>query len=170
AGIAVLNGDDPNVLWMRTSAPGRVISFGFGADCDVRAGNVQLDWPRGTRFDLDAFGERRQAEVGLIGRQMIYPALAAIAVALVEGVALDDALSRIRSLQPTPGRMDPVGLPNGAIILRDDYKSTIETIDAALQVMAQIPASRRIILFGDLSEPQGHERPIYLALGLRAAR
>ena len=170
SGIAVLNGDDPNVLWMKTSVPGRVISFGFGADCDVRARNVQLDWPRGTRFDLDAFGERRHAEVGLIGRQMIYPALAAIAVALVEGVALDDALSRIHSLPPTPGRMDPVGLPNGAIILRDDYKSTIETIDSALQVMGQIPASRRIILFGDLSEPQGHERPIYLALGLRAAR
>jgi UDP-N-acetylmuramoyl-tripeptide--D-alanyl-D-alanine ligase len=170
SGIAVLNGDDPNVRWMKTSAPGRVISFGFGADCDVRAGNVELDWPRGTRFELDAFGERRPAEVGLIGRQMIYPALAAIAVALVEGVALDDALSRIRSLPPTPGRLDPVSLPNGAIILRDDYKSTIETIDAALEVMAQIPAARRIILFGDLSEPQGHERPIYLALGLRAAR
>ncbi len=170
SGITVLNGDDANVLWMKTCAPGRVVSFGFGAGCDVRAEHVQLDWPHGMRFQLDAFGQRRQAEVRLIGRQMIYPVLAAIAVALVEGVSLDDALARIRPLPPTPGRMEPVGLPNGAMVLRDDYKSTIETIDSALAVLAQIPASRRIVLFGDLSEPQGHERPIYLALGLRAAR
>ena len=169
-GIAVLNGDDPNVLWMKACAPGRVITFGFGAGCDIRAEQVELDWPRGMRFEVDAFGQRRRAHVRLIGRPMIYPALAAIAVALAEGVALHDALSRLSSLAPTPGRMQPVDLPGGAIILRDDYKSTIETIDAALDVLAEIPAARRIVLFGDLSEPLGHERPIYLALGLRAAR
>ncbi|MEP6996586.1 MAG: Mur ligase family protein [Betaproteobacteria bacterium] len=101
SGIAVLNGDDPNVLWMTAQAPGRVIAFGFGAGCDVRAEHIRLDWPHGTRFRLDAFGQQRELAVRLIGRQMIYPVLAAIAVALAEGVALDDALSRIRPLPPT---------------------------------------------------------------------
>lgn len=170
SGTTVLNADDPNVLWMKTRAPGRVITFGLGAGCDVRAEHIRLDWPRGTRFDLDALGQRREVAVRLIGRQMIYPVLAAIAVALVEGVALDEILSRLRTLPPTPGRMQPVPLANGAIVLRDDYKSTLETIHAALAVLADIPAARRVVLFGDLSEPQGHERPIYLALGIRAAR
>jgi UDP-N-acetylmuramyl pentapeptide synthase len=170
SGIAVLNGDDPNVLWMKARAPGRVILFGFGAGCDVRAEQIRLDWPHGTRFHLDVFGQQRDVAVRLIGRQMIYPALAAIAVALAEGLSLDEALSRIGPLPPTRGRMDPVPLPNGAIVLRDDYKSTLETIHAALDVLAEIPAARRLVLFGDLSEPQGPERPIYLALGLRVAR
>lgn len=170
SGIAVLNGDDPHVLWMKEHAPGRVIEFGFDARCDVRADRVQLDWPHGTRFALQAFGERRDVTIRLVGRQMIYPVLAAIAVALAEGFTLDEVLSRLRSLPPTPGRMEPVPLPNGAIVLRDDYKSTLETIHAALDVLAEIPAGRRVVLFGDLSEPQGHERPIYLALGIRAAR
>lgn len=170
SGIAVLNGDDPNVLWMRAHAPGRVIEFGFGAHCDIRATHVRLDWPHGTRFDLEAFGQRREMTVRLVGRQMIYPVLGAIAVALAEGIALDQMLSRLRTLPPTAGRMQPVSLPNGAIVLRDDYKSTLETIHAALDVLAEIPAARRVVLFGDLSEPQGPERPIYLALGLRAAR
>ncbi len=170
SGIAVLNGDDPNVLWMKAQAPGRVILFGFGAGCEVRAERVRLDWPHGTRFLLNAFGHEREVAVRLIGRQMIYPVLAAIAVALTEGVALDDALSRIRLLPPTPGRMDPVALPNGAIVLRDDYKSTLETIHAALDVLAEIPALRRVVLLGDVSEPPGRERPIYLALGAHAAR
>jgi len=170
SGIAVLNGDDPNVVWMRAQAPGRVIEFGFGARCDIRAQRIRLDWPHGTRFDLEAFGQRREVIVRLVGRQMIYPVLAAIAVALVEGVALDRVLSRLRTLAPTAGRMQPVPLPNGAIVLRDDYKSTLETIHAALDVLAEIPVARRVVLFGDLSEPQGPERPIYLALGIRAAR
>jgi UDP-N-acetylmuramyl pentapeptide synthase len=170
AGIAVLNGDDPNAVWMQAQAPGRIVTFGFGMGCDVRADHVRLDWPNGTRFRLHAFGEHREVTVRLIGRPMIYAALAAIAVALTQRVALDAALSRLAALPPTRGRMEPVPLPNGAIVLRDDYKSTLETIHAALDVLAEIPASRRIVLFGDLSEPIGPERPIFLALGIRAAR
>jgi UDP-N-acetylmuramoyl-tripeptide--D-alanyl-D-alanine ligase len=170
SGIAVLNGDDANTLWMQTLAPGRVVSYGFGPGCDVRAEDAVLDWPRGMRFRLDAFGQTRDVTLRLIGRQMVYPALAAIAVALAEGLPLDPVLARISRLPPTPGRMQPVPLPNGAVVLRDDYKSTLETIHAALDVLADTPAARRIVLFGDLSEPHGHERPEYLALGLRAAR
>lgn len=170
SGIVVLNGDDPNVMWMKTQAPGRVITFGLGAGCDVHAERVHLDWPHGTRFHLNAFGQQREAAVRLVGRQMVHAALAAIAVALAEGLPLDEALSRIALLPPTPGRMDPVLLANGAIVLRDDYKSTLETVHVALDVLAEIPAARRIVLLGDLSFPQGHERPTYLALGLRAAR
>jgi UDP-N-acetylmuramoyl-tripeptide--D-alanyl-D-alanine ligase len=100
---------------------------------------------------------------------MVYAALAAIAVAHVEGLSLDNALARLAGLAPTPGRLEPVVLPSGAIVLRDDYKSTSETIYAALDVLAEIPG-RRIVLFGDLSEPQGPETPIFHALGAAAAR
>ena len=54
AGVAVLNGDDPNVMWMRQKTRARVVTFGFGAACDVRADDVRLDWPRGTRKPIRA--------------------------------------------------------------------------------------------------------------------
>lgn len=123
-GVAILNGDDPNALWMQAQTPDRIVTFGFGMDCDVRGDSVCLDWPNGTRFRLHAFGEQREVAVRLISRQMVYAALAALAVALTEGVALDVALSRLAALPPTPGRMEPVHLPNGAIVLRDDYKGS----------------------------------------------
>lgn len=169
SGVAVLNGDDPNVMWMKDKTPARIVTFGFGADCDVRGDDVLLDWPRGTHFRLTAFGEERDVTVRLLGRHMVYPVLAAIAVSHVEGFALDETLSRLRELPPTPGRMDPVLLPNGVTVLRDDFKSALETVHTALDVLAEIPAPRRMVLLGAVSEPPGSQRPIYQALGERIA-
>jgi UDP-N-acetylmuramoyl-tripeptide--D-alanyl-D-alanine ligase len=170
SGVAVLNGDDPHTRWMASSAPGRVVTYGTGERCDVRASDVRLDWPRGTRFRLSAFGDERDVAIRLIGRQMIYPVLAAVAVSQVEGVRLDDALARLEALSPTPGRMEPVALPNGAILLRDDYKMTVETIHAALDVLDEIPAERKVVFFGDMSAMQGREWPIYVSVGMHVAR
>ena len=170
SGAAVLNGDDPNVMWMKEKTRARVVTFGFGAACDVRADQVRLDWPRGTCFRLTAFGEKRDVAVRLLGRHMIYPILAAVAVSHVEGYALDPVLARLRELAPTPGRMDPVLLPNGVTVLRDDFKSTLETVHTALDVLAEVPAPRRVVLLGSVSEPPGPQRPIYQALGERVAK
>jgi UDP-N-acetylmuramoyl-tripeptide--D-alanyl-D-alanine ligase len=169
SGAAVLNGDDPNVMWMKQKTRARVVTFGFAAECDVRAGEIRLDWPRGTHFHLTAFGEERDVVIRLLGRHMVYPILAAIAVSHLEGYALDPTLARLRELAPTPGRMDPVLLPNGVTVLRDDFKSTLETVHTALDVLTQIPASRRVVLLGSVSEPPGAQRPIYQALGERIA-
>ncbi len=169
SGVAILNGDDPNVMWMKEKTRARVVTFGFGAACDVRADEATLDWPRGTRFRLTAFGEERTVAVRLFGRHMVYPILAAVAVSHVEGFALDGTLARLHELAPTPGRMDPAPLRNGVTVLRDDFKSTLETVEAALDVLAQIPASRRVALLGAVSEPPGPQRPIYQALGERVA-
>ena len=169
-GAAVLNGDDPNVMWMAGETRARIVTFGFGAGCDVRAEDARIDWPHGTRFRLAAFGETRDVAIRLVGRHMVYPALAAVAVARVEGVPLDDALARVASVAPTPGRLEPVPLPGGATLLRDEYKSTIESIDAALDTFGDVPARRRIVLLGDISEPRAPQRSAYLHVGERVAR
>ncbi len=165
SGAAVLNGDDANVMWMRSKTRARVVTFGFGAACDVRADTVRLDWPRGTRFHLTAFGQERDVAVRLLGRHMIYPILAAVAVAQLEGFTLDRALARLSELEPTRGRMQPVLLPNGVTVLRDDFKSALETVHTALDVLGEIPASRRVVLLGSVNEPPGAQRPIYQAIG-----
>ena len=168
-GTAVLNGDDPNVLWMKGETKARIITFGFSPTCDVRAEDFHLDWPRGSRFILHSFGQRREVHVRFIGRHLVYPALSAIAVAHVEGVPLEVALSRLASVAPVPGRMQPIVLPSGTVVLRDDFKSTLESIDSALDALAEIPA-RRIAVLGDVSEPQGNQGRIYRALGEKLGR
>jgi len=169
SGLAVLNGDDPNVLWMKGQTRARTITYGFSDTNDVRAIDAALDWPEGMRFKLQANGVMRDVRTRLIGRTFIYPILAAVAVGLAVGRSLEAILAALEHLPPTPGRLEPVRLDSGAILLRDEFKSSLETIDVALDVLAEIPARRKIVVLGDISEPPGSLRPIYRRLGGRIA-
>jgi UDP-N-acetylmuramoyl-tripeptide--D-alanyl-D-alanine ligase len=55
------------------------------------------------------------------------------------------------------------------LILCDDFKSSLETIHAALDLFSQIPAERRMVVLGDVSEPPGSQGPIYREIGERIA-
>jgi UDP-N-acetylmuramyl pentapeptide synthase len=167
-GVAIVNGDDPHVRWMATQTSARVITFGLSSEHDVWADQLQLDWPNGTSFRLHLGGTTRVARTRLLGAHQVRAALAAAATAWVEGVDLDDALARLAELPPTPGRLQPVELANGAIALRDDFKAPIETIDAALDLLAEIPARRKIVVLGLISEPPlGGQHELYRRVGRR---
>ena len=170
SGVAVLNGDDPNVRWMTGQTRARVVTFGFDETNDVRASLPVLDWPHGMRFRLFTRAGARDVHVRLVGRPMVYPILAAVAVALEEGLALDHVIGALEWLDPTPGRLQPVPVASGAMLLRDDFKGSQETIEAALDVLADIPADRRIVVLGDVSEPVGSTGPVYRHLGERVAQ
>ena len=168
-GVAVLNGDDPNVRWMTTQTQNRIITFGVGEMNDVRASHLTLNWPKGTQFKVHANGKTCEMSMRLLGRHMVYPILAAIATALTQGFSLEQILPPLQKLSPTPGRLEPIQLPNGALILRDDFKSSLETIHAALDLFSQIPAKRRMVVLGEVSEPPGSQGPIYREIGERIA-
>jgi UDP-N-acetylmuramoyl-tripeptide--D-alanyl-D-alanine ligase len=168
--LAVLNGDDPNVLWMRSQTKARVITFGFDEGNDVLGSDVSLsDWTNGTRFTVHTRDQDREMQIQLLGHPNVYAALAATAVATEEGFTMDDVQQRLIDLTPYPGRLQPVHLANGATIIRDDFKSPLETIEVALNVLSQIPAKRRIVVLGHVAEPQGKQGDIYRSLGERVS-
>ncbi|MBI4525205.1 MAG: hypothetical protein HY695_15485 [Deltaproteobacteria bacterium] len=169
SGLAVLNGDDPNVRWMTGATKARVVTFGLSDTSEFRATDVALEWPHGTRFTLHTPAGKRAVHVRLIGLPGIYAILAAVAVALNENIPLDEAISPLEGLDPTPGRLQPVFLPSGAILLRDDFTASLETIEAALDVLADIRGKRRILVLGDVSEPAGRRRAVYRRVGERLA-
>ncbi|MGZ5117112.1 MAG: Mur ligase family protein [Burkholderiales bacterium] len=168
-GLAALNGDDPNVCWMQSQTRARVITFGLGEGNDVRGSDIRLDWPHGTRFTLHVGGETRAVRIRLIGKPHVYAILAAVAVARAQGFSLDEIAPPLELVPPTPGRLEPVRLASGALVLRDDYKSSLETIDAALDVLAEIPG-RRFVVVGEIAEPVGSQGPIYRRLGERVGK
>jgi len=169
-GLAVLNGDDPHVRWMATQTRARVVTFGFEPQNEVRASDVQVEWPQGTRFTLHAQGQEREVRTRLIGGHLVYPVLAAVAVGLAEGVSLDELIRRAEQVAPTPQRLELIRLDSGAMILSDEFKGSLESFHAALETLAQIPAKRRIAVLGPIHEPQGSDGDVYRTLGRHAAR
>ncbi len=169
-GTAVLNLDDPLVAGMAPLCRGRVVTYGWSEGSQVRLLDYELHWPRGMSLRLELFGEPLAVQAGLVGRHMSRAVAAAVAVAAATGVPLEAAAEGLAALRPAPGRMQPVPLPSGAWLLRDDYKSGLETVERALEVLAEIPARRRIAVLGDITEPPGRQGPLYRALGGRVAR
>jgi len=169
-GVAILNGDDPNVRWMATQTKARIIFYGMNADNDIRATDIQLNWPKGTHFKLHANGEERDITVSLIGKHMMYTILASIAVGLNEGKSLDEITEKLLNVNSSSGRMEIFHLKNGAILIDDSYKGTMESFFEAFDTMKEITAKRRILLVGKIGHPPGRQGPIYRDLGERASR
>jgi UDP-N-acetylmuramyl pentapeptide synthase len=166
-GTAILNGDDPHVMWMATQTKARVITFGMGPENEVRATDVRIDGTAGTRFTLHAAGTAREVRIKLLGRHMVYTALAAVAVALLRGRTLDESVTPLEAVDPAPHRMWPLRLPGGITVIGDDFKSPLETIIAALDTFAAIPAQRHVVVLGNIEAPQGPKRPLCKELGSR---
>jgi UDP-N-acetylmuramoyl-tripeptide--D-alanyl-D-alanine ligase len=168
-GLVIVNGDDPHARWIAGQTAARVVTCGFGADNDVQAVAAAITWPAGTRVSIRIGDRVEDGGVRLLGRHQVRAILAAVAVAHEAGVSPATALGVLGALVPTPGRLEPVALRGGATLLRDDFKSAEETIEAALDVLAEIPARRRIVVLGDVEEPLGSQARIYRRLGGRLA-
>jgi UDP-N-acetylmuramoyl-tripeptide--D-alanyl-D-alanine ligase len=169
-GLAILNGDDPHVRWMATQTRARVIFFGLNPENDVRAADVYLEADGGAAFQVFAGGSSFKLRSRLAGDHMIYPMLAAIAAAHAEKIELSGALARLARLEPENSRMQLLTLPGGIQIFDDSCKSGVESIHAAFDAFARLPAARKILVLGNVEEPTGKERDVYRDLGNRAAR
>lgn len=169
-GTVFLNADDEHVLWMRERTRARCVTFGLGPSAMVRATDLRLVWPHGISFTLCAGGRTLETKARFVGKDLVRAFLAAVAVALELGEPLEAVLARLEQLAPTPMRLEPRRLANGAWLLRDEYKSALETIESALDVMEGLAIEgRRFVVLGEVSEPPGSQGPIYRRLGARIA-
>lgn len=166
AGVAVLNGDDSRVRWMATQTRARVITFGLDEGNDVRGINLR-ETPDGLAFDAVLKTGTHPVRTRFLGTHMAYPFLAAMAVAELEGIAMDGVLARLAELAPADSRMALVRLSNGATIVDDSFKNAIETIHAAFSAFAAMPAKRRIVVLGGVEMPPGKQGVTNRELGMR---
>ena len=167
-GLAVLNADDPRVAAMRPPAGCDVIWFGTCARAGIRGRVIEQRWPARLSLQVERGSETATARTQLVGAHWTPAVLAALAVAGRAGVPLAAAAEALGRVSPFPGRFQPVRLPNGAVILRDDYNGAVDTLDAAVRVLAEAVAERRILLVSDVSD-SGEHRPQRLRLLARVA-
>ncbi|MGJ7493793.1 UDP-N-acetylmuramoyl-tripeptide--D-alanyl-D-alanine ligase [Variovorax sp. RT4R15] len=158
AGTAVFpHGDEFTPLWIELATEGarrRCLSFGEHPDADITLISAEWQqhaWCFAARTPL---GELR-CTLHIAGRHNVVNALAAIACALSTGVSLADIARGLEAFEPVKGRSraSALRLADGReITLVDDtYNANPDSVRAAIDVLASLPAPRLLVL-GDMGE------------------
>jgi UDP-N-acetylmuramoyl-tripeptide--D-alanyl-D-alanine ligase len=99
----------------------------------------------------------------IAGRHNVTNALAATACALAAGVPLEAIVRGLSAFTPVKGRSRAFSVPCGAravTVVDDSYNANPDSMHAAIEVLAELPAPRLLVL-GDMGEvgdqgPQFH--------------
>lgn len=158
-GVAVLNADNDSFARLRARARAlgvdRVATFGQGATCDVRGRAIEPG-PGGTRVTATVAGTERAWIVGGIGQHWGFNSLGVVAVLQALGVDLTLCLDRLSTVSAMRGRGGQIALATAeggtALLIDESYNASPPAVRAALSVFAGTPASRRILVLGDMRE------------------
>ncbi len=166
-GAAILNGDDARTAALASRTHARVTFYGLSQQCHFRASDVVSRGLDGIEFRLEAHGGSVNVCLPLPGKHHVYPALAAAAVALEEGMSLRDVADALANARPELlSRVLPG--PNGSTILDESYNASPASMLAALDLLAELPG-RRVALLGDMLELGAMEEEGHRRVGERAA-
>jgi len=145
-GVAVLNGDDPRVSAMASRAPDRSVLFGESDRFDFWAEAASSRWPARLSFEAHEQGNSSEIQTRFIGKHWTNAVLAAIAAARCCGISLRDCVAPIAKVPPFVARMEPLPLPSGATLVRDDRSGSIETFEACLAVLEDYKQGRSVLI------------------------
>jgi UDP-N-acetylmuramoyl-L-alanyl-D-glutamate--2,6-diaminopimelate ligase len=150
AKTAVLNADDPASEYMRTQTHANVVTYALNSPADVTARDI-TPASDGTRFVVSLDGMQMPAGTPLLGEYNVANCLAAVAVAISQGVAEEIAIEELESFRGVPGRMEVIdeGQPFRVIV---DIASTEQAMRNMLRVLRPATSRRIIVVFGAAGE------------------
>lgn len=164
--LLILNGDDDFLC--RGSEKCRTILYGIeNKNCDLVAENIQNLGIDGTKFTVRVDGAEHEIYVKTPGVHNVYNALAAIAVGRNYGIPMKDIAEGIREFQLTDMRME-IGKYGGVTLINDCYNASPDSMRAALKVLADISADRKIAVLGDVLEMGSFAEKELYEVGLSA--
>ena len=157
---AVVNRDDfhGEILAREYADRVNLITYGFGVDCDFKAGNVKQT-SQGAHFQLYAKDKSYLVRLPLIGRFNVYNALAALASAAALRISMREAVAALASVPQVPGRMECVGSVDGATVFVD-YAHTPDALDNVCRTLRELDPRRLITVFGCGGDRDREKRPL----------
>lgn len=167
--VAFLNADDRYVSQFGRDFNGRVVRFGSEITAIVRSENIEELGADGMRFHVCVDGQLAKVHLALLGRHNITNALAAIAVGLEAGIPLGACVAAVEELRPDSRRGEMLHY-NGATIINDCYNSNPEALRSMIATLASIPASRRILVAGEMLELGPEAVALHRACGEAASQ
>ena len=190
-GTAVLNGDDAllttlkpgservadpgtgefNEMYAGIDAGGFTFHWAGESDaCDYKAFNIEDTLPEEVRCSAQTPTGAFELVIPSLGRHMIYPAMTAAAVGQYFGLTDAEIAAGIRNFKATHMRMGVEKLDNGIILYNDTYNANPQSMKAALGILANAPAERKVAVVGDMLELEPFAEKLHRQVGEYAAQ
>jgi UDP-N-acetylmuramoyl-tripeptide--D-alanyl-D-alanine ligase len=98
------------------------------------------------------------------GRHNVCNAVAAAIIAMEFGAGLDDIRLGLAEMMPVKGRLNLHHLGENCKLIDDTYNANVESIKAAIDLLANYPG-RRILILGDIGELGAEARSYHQEVG-----
>ncbi len=150
-GVAVINVDDEQAQeWRRLAAGRKMLGFGRASAADVRACKERNEL-LSQHFELQTPAGAWRVDLPMPGRHSVMNALAAAAVATALGLDGEEIQAGLAQMHPVAGRLQVRQMPGGQQLIDDSYNANPHSLQVALELLAQCPPSRHLVL-GDMAE------------------
>jgi UDP-N-acetylmuramoyl-L-alanyl-D-glutamate--2,6-diaminopimelate ligase len=164
---AIVNADDPQHGFFLDAAPANVrrLTYAIDAPADVRAYAIQST-PGGTDLRVASPWGDVALRLHLPGTFNILNALAALSVALSQGVPSEQAAAALGTVRGVRGRMARIdqGQPFSLIV---DYAHNPDSFSQVLGMLRPLVHGRMIAVFGSAGERDREKRPQQGAIAAR---
>ena len=169
--FAVLNFDDQTVIGLKERTRATLKTFGFNDGADVRIANYETK-PDGIVFKLEHQGNVVPVFLrNVFGRAQAYAAIIGVCVGLIYNINLveiSEALSA--NYRPAKGRMNLLAGIKDTFIIDDTYNASPASMQAALETLRDLPASRKIAVLGDMLELGKYSIEAHQSIGKLTAK
>lgn len=170
-GVLVVNADSPNALRIAQESGDRKVHL-YGEQTtepvETRVRAVRFT-KQGTHFTLVTRDREYDCFTPLHGRPIILNLAGAFTLACAVGADPEVSIAAFRTLKPVSNRLEVVE-DAGVTWIRDAYNSNQFGFRAALEVAADLPASRRILVTPGVIEMGASQHEVNKALAAEAAR
>lgn len=158
----VLNSDDPYSKKIANTVSCKVLYYGIHKKSDYMAKNIRVGL-NGIYFEMTHPGGTLEMHLRMTGEFTVYNCLAAVAIALEEGIETDIIRNALAETK-VPGRFEPVqeGQDFAVVV---DYAHTPDSLQNAIRTARQVAVNRVITIFGCGGDRDRSKRPIMGQIG-----
>ena len=150
-GIKVFPADEAfSSLWSSLAVEHTSLCFGMTSTADVWPSDIQSD-VLGSSFTMNIPDGTCKISLPVPGLHNIRNALAATACALAVGAPVQAVVTGLNGFQAVSGRMQAHRLSEHRVLIDDTYNANPDSVRAAIDVLASLPAPRVLVL-GDMGE------------------
>ena len=148
-GLAVVCIDDPVIRSLLPRIGRKVVTYGFSDDADVRAVNFKQNRAVSQFTVMQQGRESFDIELNMPGQHNVLNALAAIAVATEDEIAIEPIKKSLFEFQGIGRRFQKLGefaTPNGDVLLVDDYGHHPSEVAVTIKAAREAYPDKRLVM------------------------